>query len=296
MDRAFDLQGHRGARAQFPENTLAGFRRTRALGVTSIELDVAVTRDGVPVVSHDVRLNPDLTRDAAGAWIDGPGPLIRSLSLAQLQSYDVGRLRPGSATARSFPRQQPIDGQRIPTLAAVLEALPDVMVDAEIKTLPGEPEATVAPADMVDRIVDVAMAMDALPRLRLRAFDWRPLRHARRMHPLVPIAWLTGRHTMADTQAWWGLAAVASIARAVAEEAEGSEWRAVWAPQHNLLTREDLAEAQALGLAVTPWTVNEAADMVRLINWGVNGICTDAVDVLRGVMAGEGMTPPQSRF
>jgi glycerophosphoryl diester phosphodiesterase len=292
MDRAFDLQGHRGARAQFPENTLAGFRRTRALGVTSIELDVAITRDGVPVVTHDVRLNADLMRGPDGAWIASPGPLIRDLTLAELQSYDAGRLRPGSPTAINFPRQDPIDGQTIPTLAAVLEALPDVMVDAEIKTLPGEPDATVPPAEMADRVVAVAAGLDAIPRLRLRAFDWRALRHVRRVHPLIPIAWLTGRQSLADTQLWWGLSDIASVARAVAEEAEGSEWRAVWAVQHSMLTQADLDEAHGLGLSVVPWTVNDATDMARLIAWGVDGICTDAVDVLRGVMAGEGMELP----
>src|SRR4051812_45929932 len=95
----FDLQGHRGARGLAPENTLAGFERALAIGVTTLELDTAVTRDGVVVVSHDSLLNPDLTRDAAGGWIAAPGQSLHSLTLAELRRYDVGRLRPATAYA-----------------------------------------------------------------------------------------------------------------------------------------------------------------------------------------------------
>jgi glycerophosphoryl diester phosphodiesterase len=90
------------------------------IGVT-LELDIAITADGVPVIHHDAYLNPALTRDAQGRWLQGRGPLIRSLTLAQLQTYDVGRLDPGSTYARDFPDQQGRDGERIPTLAALFE-------------------------------------------------------------------------------------------------------------------------------------------------------------------------------
>lgn len=99
----FELQGHRGARGLFAENTLAGFAATLALGVDAIELDVAVTADGVPVVFHDVALSPDLARGPDGAWLEGPGPLIHALSAAEVARYDVGRARPGGSVARGFP-------------------------------------------------------------------------------------------------------------------------------------------------------------------------------------------------
>jgi len=114
MRRAIDLQGHRGARGLFPENTLAGFSSALAIGIDSFELDVAVTADGVPVVSHDPALNPDLVRGPDGDWLAAPGPLIRSLRLAELAAYDVGRIRPGSAYASQFPDQTAYDGARIP--------------------------------------------------------------------------------------------------------------------------------------------------------------------------------------
>ena len=114
--RVIDLQGHRGARGLWPENTLEGFARTLDLGVSTLELDVVPTRDGVLVVHHDRTLNPDITRDAAGRYLEPPGPAIFSLSLAEVQALDVGRIRAGTRYARSFASQQPIDGARIPRL------------------------------------------------------------------------------------------------------------------------------------------------------------------------------------
>src|SRR5512139_498146 len=118
---AFDLQGHRGARGLAPENTLPAFERALELGVTTLELDIAITRDGVLVISHDPVLNPDHTRDAAGRFLERPGPAIHALTWSELQSYDVGRLNPGTDYARQFPDQQPVDGTRIPRLADLFD-------------------------------------------------------------------------------------------------------------------------------------------------------------------------------
>ena len=106
--------GHRGAKALAPENTLAAFRRALDVGVTTIETDVGVTRDGVVVIAHDRRLNPALTRGADGKWLVAPGPPIRTLSLDELAGYDVGRIDPASSYAKTFPQPRPADGERIP--------------------------------------------------------------------------------------------------------------------------------------------------------------------------------------
>ncbi|MEP7330204.1 MAG: glycerophosphodiester phosphodiesterase family protein, partial [Betaproteobacteria bacterium] len=92
----FDLQGHRGARGLAPENTLAGFSHALAVGVTTLETDLAITRDGVVVIAHDPFINPDLARNARGEWLTSKGPAIHSLSLAMLQTYELGRINPAS--------------------------------------------------------------------------------------------------------------------------------------------------------------------------------------------------------
>src|SRR5215831_2778600 len=116
---AFDLQGHRGARGLAPENTLEAFATALKIGVTTLELDLGVSKDGVVVVSHDRVLNPDHTRGPDGEFLSGPGPRIHDLTLAELQTYDVGRLKPGTAYAAAFPQQRAVDGARIPTLSEV---------------------------------------------------------------------------------------------------------------------------------------------------------------------------------
>ena len=93
---AFDLQGHRGARGLAPENTLAGFRKALEIGVSTLELDLAMTRDGVLVVSHDPVLNPDVVRGPDGRWLAAPGPVLNTLTLAEVKrnrSWRAGRDR-----------------------------------------------------------------------------------------------------------------------------------------------------------------------------------------------------------
>lgn len=283
MTRSFVLSGHRGARGLFPENTLEGFAAAIKLGVTSLELDVAITSDGVAMVIHDPELNPDIVRTPDGAWLPARGPAIRTLTAAALAGYDVGRLRPGSALAVQFPQQTPVDGARIPTLAAVLAlaAPADVVVDLELKTVPDRPDVTVAPAVMAEAVMAVLAAGPANTRMAIRSFDWRGLRHLRAHHPAMPLVYLTSPSTVAAAALWWGgTACTGLVPAAVAAAAHGASWQAVWAPQHESLTQADLAEAHALGLRVVPWTVNTPADMARLIEWGVDGLCSDRPDLL----------------
>ena len=146
----FDLQGHRGARGLMPENTLAGFAKALSIGVTSLELDVGITRDRVVVVTHDPRLEPATTRDEHGNWLAGTGPAIWSLTLEELRVYDVGRLKPGTDIEARYPQQTPVDGARIPTLAEVMDLVhrsgnTDVSLNIETKLHPMEPGLTALP-------------------------------------------------------------------------------------------------------------------------------------------------------
>jgi glycerophosphoryl diester phosphodiesterase len=281
MTRPIDVQGHRGARALFPENTIEGFLAASALGVTAFELDVALTVDGVVVVSHDPVLNPDITRDASGAWLTESGPAIHRLSDAALRGYDVGRIRPGSRLSRLFPDQLPQDGARIPTLAAVLAAMPDARFTIEVKTDPVHPDRTATPQDLADATLSVIDAAGAVGRVIVEAFDWRVQRHVRRVRPDIRLAWLTTADTVRNAALWWdGIGAGGSVAAAVA--AEGGP---IWAPDHRDLTAASVDEAHARGLLVLPWTVNEPADMSRLILWGVDGLISDRPDLALRVAA-----------
>lgn len=287
MTRPCLIVGHRGARGLYPENTLAGFVGAIALGVDALELDVALTADGVVVVSHDPALNPGITRDAAGAWLSSPGPLIRSLNVAELEAYDVGRLRPGTPYAALFPEQSPRDGERIPRLAEVLRLGGDTGFIIELKTFPGDPGRGASGPELAEAVVAVADAVGVTSRITVEGFDWRGPRHLRRVRPEVRLAWLTRAETVRDAALWWDGPHPAdfggSVPRVVA--AEGGP---VWAPDYSDLTQDQLDEAHELGLAVIPWTVNGSGNMARLIGWGVDGIVTDRPDRVRRVLAGMG--------
>jgi glycerophosphoryl diester phosphodiesterase len=288
----FELQGHRGARGLFPENTLEGIAATIALGVDAIELDVAVTADGVAVVFHDVALNPDIVRAPSGQWIEAPGPLIKSLTMVEVCTYDVGRLRPGSPTALRFTEQTPIDGARMPTLAQVfaMAVASGTRVDAELKTLPFRLDATVSPEQMAELVVATAKEAGALDLLNLRSFDWRGLRYAEKLLPGLRRTWLTSSATVSAHELWWGGPISGSVPHTIAKL--GGR---IWAPEYIDLTQSAVQDAHANGLRVIPWTVNEATDIERLIDWRADGICTDRPDIARSVMQERGLPLPLSK-
>jgi glycerophosphoryl diester phosphodiesterase len=281
LHRRTHLSGHRGARGLAPENTLEGFALAFALGCDSVELDVALTRDGIPVVLHDPVLHPDILRGPDGRWLEGTRLRVADLPRAALLRLDAGRLRPGSAYAAQFPQQRPRDGARIPALADVLAlARPaGAIVDIELKTMPDRPALTPAPEALAEAVLACVAAQSALGRVAVRSFDWRGLRHVARHAPQVTLGFLTSPGTAAEAALWWGVNPAAhghSVPSCVA--AVAAERRAMWCPEHRSLTRAALREAHALGLEVMPWTVNDPDDIARLMEWGVDGICTDYPD------------------
>jgi len=300
---AFDLQGHRGARGLAPENSLPAFARALEIGVTTLELDVGVTRDGVVVVHHDRRLNPDIVRGPDGRWLQTPTPAIHDLSFHDLQRYDVGRIRPGSDYSRRFPNQKRMDRVRIPALASVFDlarhgANAGVRFSIETKISPLEPGESPPPDTFARAVIAAVRAAGVQDRVAVQSFDWRTLAVVQREAPEIGTVYLSAQ------QAW--------LDNIGAGQARGSPWTAglqhsdhgsvpgmvkaaggrVWSPYHGDLTADLLGEAKALGLKVVVWTVNTRADMDRFIGWGVDGMITDYPDVLRDVLEARRMPLP----
>ena len=302
--RRFDLQGHRGARGLAPENTLAAFARALSLGVTTLELDTVVTRDGVVVVSHDATLNPDLTRGPDGKWLEAPGPLILTLTRAELRRYDVGRLRPQSLYALRFPEQVGVDGASIPTLAEVYALAKKagntaVRFNVETKLDPTKPGETPPPEPFAEAVLAVVRAAGALARTSIQSFDWRTLRHVQGIAPEVETCYLTVQAGEDHIQAgqpgaspWLAGLDVddhgASVPRLVKAAGGGC-----WSPNSRDLTKETLAEAHRLGLRVVPWTVNQPEEMAALIELGVDGLISDRPDLARRVMGEKHLPLPR---
>ena len=288
--QSIEVQGHRGARGLLPENTVPAFERAIELGVDTLELDLGMTRDGVPVVHHDRRLNPDRIRDAAGTWLAPPGPLLGTLTLAELSGYDAGRAVPGGATAERFPQQAPRDGARIPTLAEVLALakLPGaerIRFNIETKLTPLAPEEAPPPAEFARAVVEVLRAEGMIERADIQSFDWRVLREVRKLAPDLATVCLSVERPWHDNILRGRPGASPWTAGFDIDEFDGSVPRlvaaagcAAWSPFYRDLTEEALAEGRSLGLRVVVWTVNEVDDMLALARLGVDGIITDYPD------------------
>ncbi len=293
---AFDAQGHRGARGLAPENTLPGFARALEIGVTTLELDVGVSKDGHLVVSHNPRLHPAIVRTGDGRWLAGERLALRQLTLAEIKRYDVGRIDPASRNARRFPDQQPVDGTAMPTLSEVIALTraagnTTVRFNVETKLNPAEPDLTVGPRHFADILVAALRDGGIADRATVQSFDWRTLARVQVVAPEIPTVYLTAQQRWLDNiqkgrpgpspwTAGHDIDAIGgSVPRLVA--AAGG---AVWSPYHRELDQAALDEAHGLGLQVVVWTVNRPDDMRRLIATGVDGIITDYPDRLRRVM------------
>lgn len=295
---ALDLQAHRGGRGLRPENTLAAFENAIRMGVTTLELDIAITPDGVAVISHEPALYAGTARDADGRWLKDPGPLIRSLTLAEVQRYDVGRLNPDLAYGKPFAVQQAVDGQRIPTLASLFALVKqlganDVQFDIETKVFPNRPNDTVAPEVFVDTLLAAIRDAGMTRRVMIQSFDWRTLALVQRLEPGMRTVYLTieSRNSNNVQDPAWTAGRIArdyASVPAMIKAAGG----AIWAPNYDNIDAGSAQRAHDLGLQLVPWTVNEAADMRRLIDWGVDGIITDYPDRLREVMRERGLPLP----
>ena len=296
---AFDLQGHRGARGLAPENTLAAFRRALEIGVHTLELDLGLSRDGALIVAHDPRLNPAFTRDAAGQWIAEPGAPLFSLARAEIQAHDVGRLKPGTRYAQAWPQQRPADGERMPTLDEVFErtrawGATAVRFNIETKINPLEPALTAPPEAFATAVVEAVRRHGLAGRVTVQSFDWRTLAAVQRLAPEIATVALTARQSWLDNVAdgrWTAGLRLADHGGSVPRLVKASGARA-WSPFHGDLSEADLREARSLGLAVVPWTVNDAPTMDRLIAWGVDGLITDYPDRLREALARRGLLLP----
>jgi len=294
------IVGHRGAAGLMPENTLSGFRKAIEIGVDAIELDVHLTFDNVVVVTHDYRLNRALTRAPQGHWIK-KRPLIKDLTLAQVQAYDVGRLKDTSKYARKYPIRRDIDGEYIPTLREVIKLLKksnnntDLII--EIKTTPVKSGVSSSPKLVAGAVAQILNEERFMERARVISFDWRNLRYIREIMPGVRTAHLTSASNRFDTiqinkpgaSPW--LAGIDiddydSIPRAI-KAVGGQSWASNYAHANGNgrgMTPMLVQQAHNLGLDVFVWTLNRESDMNLMIEGNVDGIITDRPDLLKSIL------------
>lgn len=297
MERRFDLQGHRGARGLRPENTLPAIETALDLQVTTLEVDLHRTEDGVPVLFHDEALHERLARVEGAADVPEPKnrPRVSALTLAQLRQYivdgnpDVQRFpeqrREPTPLAQAFAAERKLSPYVIPTLAELLdftvayackpgenvgksaaqrERAARIRFNLELKRVPFRPEFTgdrfdgKAAAELEIAVVKCLREKNLVERCVVQSFDHRAVQAARALEPR-----LAGAVLIANT------APVQPAALAQAADAS------IYSPDFQFLDAEVVRSVQAAGLRIIPWTVNDTADMERLLDWGVDGLITD---------------------
>jgi glycerophosphoryl diester phosphodiesterase len=298
----FDVQAHRGGRALRPENTLTAFACAVELGVDTLEMDLAVTADRIVVVSHDYSLNPTITRDPDGRFLEGDATiLIRDLDFEQLQRYTVGEIKRGSDYWYRFRDQVAAPGEKIPSLSQVFELFDSMRVDTlsfnlEIKTYPPFPEYTIDYNEFAELVLDVIREYGMESRVTIQSFDWRVLQSVKELAPEISIACLTVRSFSIDG-IWYNLQPGGEGPSPWLADLDFDDYASIPAlvhrfgadilsPYYREIEHWDVEEAHRLGMKVIPWTVNDRRIMKKLIDWGVDGIITDEPDLLLEVLEG----------
>ncbi|OMC49495.1 glycerophosphodiester phosphodiesterase [Mycobacterium sp. IS-2888] len=290
----FDLQAHRGGRGETTEESLRAFAKSLELGVSTLELDVGITRDGQPLVWHDPTIQPEKCSDTAPVVAGDPeypyvGKLVHELTLAQIRTLDCGR------RLEEFPRAEVVRGNKIASLPEVFALADsyraDVRYNIETKVEADDPGRSADPQEFVDVILAAVRSAGKIDRVEVESFDWRTLPMVHRAEPSIPLVALYDEETWAPGSAWVAGENVATIGDPmIGALLVGAN---ILSPDYQQVTGKPYVDrAHALGLKVIPWTVNDADAMRSQIADGVDGLITDYPTRLRGVLAELAMPLP----
>ena len=291
---------------------MQAFERAIALGVDGIEFDLQLSADGHLLIHHDARLKAEATR-RDGVFLAKPTPRIDELAFAELQNYDVGILKAGSAYAARRPDREHIDGAQIPSLAAFDKLLfeqtdGDFRAYAELKT---DMRDSARAEALADAYIAELQDSPAAARHTVVSFDWRSLNRVRAAFPDMRHAYTTMGFSETDPEHESGAQdkpdSMAALIRAASRNGaswwDGMDWRDMGGKSHGErvlraikagggtgwfadwrdITEENMALASDLGLTVSAWTVNQSASMQRLAHMGVAAIITDRPDLMKNL-------------
>lgn len=267
---SFDLQGHRGCRGLMPENTVPAMRKALDLGVTTLEMDLAISQDQQVLLSHDPYMNADFVLRADGQRIakaEEQQLRLYALPYAEIKRYDVGSL--GNP---KFPRQQKLRAYK-PLLAEVIDSAeayarrkhrPAPSYNIETKTTPdGDGVAHPAPEQFVRLMLAVITAKGVEQRVIIQSFDPRTLEVVHRTHPGLRTALLVDNAESLEQN-------LRSL----------SFTPTIYSPHYRLVTAATVQACHQRNLLIIPWTVNTTAEATQLIDLQVDGLITDYPDAI----------------
>ncbi|KJK47586.1 glycerophosphodiester phosphodiesterase [Lentzea aerocolonigenes] len=295
--REFDLQAHRGGIGLTVESTLKAFGKALELGVTTLELDLQITRDGREVITHDRRTNPDKCLDTKPAFPGDPdfpyaGKYVKDLTFAQVRTLDCGSTR-----WSQYPDQELSPGARMPTLAELFDLARKhrawgIRFNIETKVEAAAPHETAPREQFVQRAVREIRRSGFLNNVTIQSFDWGTLMRMREVEPRLPLVALTQPEFLRPGSPWTGGLNLDDFGGSVAKAVRSFGAKAL-SPVHTMVTKELVAEAHREGLVVIPWTVDDVPRMHEIIDTGADGLITDYPDRLRNVLKERGFKLPR---
>ncbi|MTE26777.1 glycerophosphodiester phosphodiesterase family protein [Winogradskyella ouciana] len=261
-----DVQGHRGCRGLLPENSLPAFEKAVDLGVQTLELDIAITKDKEVVVSHEPFISRFTCLNPEGNEI--PKEMDMAYNLYHMTNEEIKEFDCGSKYHPSYPEQEKLKTYK-PLLSEVFEM--DKVKESEVKfniELKSKPEYygiyTPHPEEYVKIVLNEIEDKGMFNRVNLQSFDLTILEEIKKQSPKMKIALLIDKDE--------------NIATKLAELSYKPE---IISPYFELLTSHDLImNYQDKGYKIIPWTVNEEQDMFKMLRWNVDGIITDYPDRL----------------
>jgi glycerophosphoryl diester phosphodiesterase len=278
--------GHRGARGEIAENSIEGFKHTFALGIKAIEFDVVISKDKIPVLYHYFHLMPYIVKDESGNWLKNSELKVFDKSYEELSKYNIGGLDPESKHGKRFKEQKLLNNAKIPKLSELLELASrkenkDVFLNLEVKSTPFKKGLTPIPSDTVSLILKDIDTHKLEDRIIISSFDWRILYELKKQNPRILRGFITLQQDLSTTKKniyenspWMAknysldqLFLIPNIIKSL----EGHVWSAFYRD----VTKQNVELAHKHGLATCVWTVNREQDIIRMIEYGVDGIITD---------------------
>lgn len=279
------IYGHRGARGEMPENTMASFQYLIKHGITAVEIDVQNTVDAVPIIHHDPQISVNLARNTKGEWLSEPGPKIIESSHSDLTAFDIGTLKNGTDYQKRFPDQVALSGISIPTLDEFciwLKSHTDVVGNIEIKSYANRVDLGDSPDALARSVIDTLKKHSVESQAIISSFDWRVLSACHLIDAQIARGYLSyfdrenpPMQPNIFPQSPWMAGANWNGPDDSLPDTIASLHGHIWAPYFEDITERQIARAKELGLIVNVWTVNDSQDISKMIKLGVDGIITD---------------------
>jgi glycerophosphoryl diester phosphodiesterase len=257
----FDWQGHRGARGLLPENSIEGVLKSLEYPVTTIEIDLAVSKDGHLIVSHEPWMNPEICLDTNGDSI------LNRINLFDLTYADIKKYDCGSKFVPAFPDQIKISTFK-PSFQDLIDAVVSFCNDAqkplpkfniEIKSEPNwDGVLTPTPEEFSSMVYEFIEKNNLQQNCNVQSFDVRILQVFNQRFPNIELAYLVYTEETVDAH----IQKLGFIPQ-------------IYSPHFRLVHQQSIADIRNSGMKVIPWTVNSIDEMKRLIDLKVDGIITD---------------------